>query len=159
MRRLSIGLAAIGLVIAACAQSPAPGAGTSSAPTASAAATASPTRGGTAIVAIWQEPSTLAAHYANQTVSDVVNFGVIEGLTSTTTDGEYIPNLAKTVPTVANGGAKVSADGKKLDVTWELKPGVKWSDGTPLTSADIKYTWEIWMKDPKTNSRTGFSEI
>jgi peptide/nickel transport system substrate-binding protein len=159
MRRLSIGLAAIGLVIAACAQSPAPGAGTSSAPTASAAATASPTRGGTAIVAIWQEPSTLAAHYANQTVTDVVNFGVIEGLTSTTTDGEYIPNLAKSVPTVANGGAKVSADGKKLDVTWELKPGIKWSDGTPLTSADIKYTWEIWMKDPKTNSRTGFSEI
>ena len=158
MRRLSIGLAAIGLVIAACAQSPAPGAGTSSAPTASAAATASPTRGGTAIVAIWQEPSTLAAHYANQTVSDVVNFGVIEGLTSTTTDGEYIPNLAKSVPTVANGGAKVTSDGK-LDVTWELKPGVKWSDGTPLTSADIKYTWEIWMKDPKTNSRTGFSEI
>ncbi|HEY9325145.1 MAG TPA: peptide ABC transporter substrate-binding protein [Candidatus Limnocylindria bacterium] len=159
MRRLSIGLAAIGLVIAACAQSPAPGAGTSSAPTASAAATASPTRGGTAIVAIWQEPSTLAANYANQTVTDVVNFGVIEGLTSTTTDGEYIPNLAKSVPTVANGGAKVSADGKKLDVTWELKPGIKWSDGTPLTSADIKYTWEIWMKDPKTNSRTGFSEI
>jgi peptide/nickel transport system substrate-binding protein len=110
MRRLSIGLAAIGLVIASCAQSPAPGAGTSSAPTAPAAATASPTRGGTAIVAIWQEPSTLAANYANQTVTDVVNFGVIEGLTSTTTDGEYIPNLAKSVPTIANGGAKVSAD-------------------------------------------------
>ncbi len=156
MRRLSIGLAAFGLVVAACAAPP-PAVTTSSAPSATAAAT--PTRGGTVIVAIWQEPSTLAAHYANQTVTDVVNFGVIEGLTSTTTDGEYVPNLAKSVPTVANGGAKLSADGKKLDVTWELKPGIKWSDGTPLTSADIKYTWEIWMKDPKTNSRTGFSEI
>src|SRR3979490_1668249 len=156
MRRLSIALGAFGLVIAGCGQ-PAPAGGTSPAPSSSAAAT--PTRGGTAIVAIWQEPATLAAHYANQTVTDVVNFGVIEGLTSTTTDGEYIPNLAKSVPTVANGGARVSADGKKLDVTWELKPGIKWSDGTPLTSADIKYTWEIWMKDPKTNSRTGFSEI
>ena len=156
MRRLSIALVAFGLVIAGCGQ-PAPAGGTSPAPSSSAAAT--PTRGGTAIVAIWQEPATLAAHYANQTVTDVVNFGVIEGLTSTTTDGEYIPNLAKSVPTVANGGARVSADGKKLDVTWELKPGIKWSDGTPLTSADIKYTWEIWMKDPKTNSRTGFSEI
>ena len=155
VRRLSIALAVFGLVIAACAAPP-PAVTTSSAPSASAAAT--PTRGGTAIVAIWQEPSTLAAHYANQTVTDVVNFGVIEGLTSTTTEGEYIPNLAKSVPTVANGGAKVTSEGK-LDVTWELKPGVKWSDGTPLTSADIKYTWEIWMKDPKTNSRTGFSEI
>src|SRR6266850_3534743 len=156
VRRLLIALAAVGLVVAACGTPP-PAATTSSAPSASAAAT--PTRGGTAIIAVWQEPSTLAAHYANQTVTDVVNFGVIEGLTSTTTDGDYIPNLAKSVPTLANGGAKVSADGKKLDVTWELKPGVKWSDGTPLTSADIKYTWEIWMKDPKTNSRTGFSEI
>ncbi len=158
MRRLAIALAAFGLVIAACGQ-PAPGAGTSAAPSATVAATASPTRGGTAIVAIWQFPATLAAHYANQTVTDIVDNGVIEGLAETNTNGDYIPTLAKQVPTIANGGAKLSADGKKLDVTWELKSGIKWSDGTPLTSADIKYTWEIWMKDPKVNNRTGFSEI
>src|SRR5688572_15526763 len=155
MRRLSIAFAVAGLIAAACGQPPT---GTSSpAPSAAASATAAPTRGGTAIVAIWQEPATLAAHYANQTVTDIVNYGVIEGLAETTTDGEYVPNLAKSVPTIANGGAVVK--GTKLDVTWELKPGIKWSDGTALTSADIKYTWEIWMKDPKTNSRTGFSEI
>jgi len=158
VRRLAIALAAFGLVIAACGQ-PAPGAGTSAAPSATVAATASPTRGGTAIVAIWQFPATLAAHYANQTVTDIVDNGVIEGLAETNTNGDYIPTLAKQVPTIANGGAKLSADGKKLDVTWELKSGIKWSDGTPLTSADIKYTWEIWMKDPKVNNRTGFSEI
>ena len=157
MRRLAIALAAFGLVIAACGQ-PAPGAGTSAAPSATVAATASPTRGGTAIVAIWQFPATLAAHYANQTVTDIVDNGVIEGLAETNTNGDYIPTLAKSVPTLANGGAKVTSDGK-LDVTWELKPGIKWSDGTPLTSADIKYTWEIWMKDPKVNNRTGFTEI
>ncbi len=158
MRRLAIAFAVIGSLITACGQ-PAPGTGTSPAPSGTVAATASPTRGGTAIVAIWQFPSTLAAHYANQTVTDIVDNGVIEGLAETNTNGEYIPTLAKQVPTLANGGAKVSADGKKLDVTWELKSGIKWSDGTPLTSADIKYTWEIWMKDPKVNNRTGFSEI
>jgi peptide/nickel transport system substrate-binding protein len=158
VRRLTIALGAIGLVIAACGQ-PAPGTGTSPAPSASVAASASPARGGTAIVAIWQFPATLAPHYANQTVSTIVTNGVIEGLTETTTTGEYIPTLATKVPTLANGAVKVSADGKKLDVTWELKPGVKWSDGTALTSADIKYTWEIFMKDPKVNNRTGFSEI
>jgi len=158
VRRLAIAFAVIGSLITACGQ-PAPGTGTSPAPSGTVAATASPTRGGTAIVAIWQFPSTLAAHYANQTVTDIVDNGVIEGLAETNTNGEYIPTLAKQVPTLANGGAKVSADGKKLDVTWELKSGIKWSDGTPLTSADIKYTWEIWMKDPKVNNRTGFSEI
>ena len=158
MKRLTIAFAVAGLIAGACGQPPT---GTTS-PTPSAAGSptaAAVTRGGTAIVAIWQEPATLAAHYANQTATDIVNNGVIEGLAETTTAGDYVPNLAKSVPTIANGGAKVSADGKKLDVTWELKPGIKWSDGTALTSADIKYTWEIWMKDPKTNNRAGFNEI
>src|SRR5688500_9926664 len=159
MGRLSIAFVVAGLIAAACGQPPT-GTGTSPAPSAAASASAALiTRGGTAIVAIWQFPSTLAAHYANQTVTDIVNNAVIEGLAETNNNGDYIPTLAKSVPTVANGGAKVSADGKKLDVTWELKSGIKWSDGTPVTSADIKYTWEIWMKDPKVNNRTGFSEI
>jgi peptide/nickel transport system substrate-binding protein len=154
MRRLSIALAAIGLVIAGCGQ-PAPVGGTSPAPSASVAAT--PTRGGTAIIAIWQEPSTLAPHYANQTVTDIVDYGVIEGLAETTDAGEYVPTLVKSVPTVANGGVTVTAD--KMDVKWELLPGLKWSDGKPVTSADIKFTWETWMKDPKVNSRTGYDQI
>ncbi len=158
MKRLAIALAVVGLVGAACGQ-PAPGGGPTTSPAPTAAATASPTRGGTAIVAIWQFPATLAAHYANQTVTTLVHNGVLEGLAETNTNGEYIPTLAAKVPSIANGGAKVSADGKKLDVTWELKPGIKWSDGTALTSADIKYTWEIFMKDPKVNNRTGFSDI
>jgi peptide/nickel transport system substrate-binding protein len=147
-------LAAIGLVIAGCGQ-PAPVGGTSPAPSASVAAT--PTRGGTAIIAIWQEPSTLAPHYANQTVTDIVDYGVIEGLAETTDAGEYVPTLVKSVPTVANGGVTVTAD--KMDVKWELLPGLKWSDGKPVTSADIKFTWETWMKDPKVNSRTGYDQI
>src|SRR5688500_16028933 len=158
MRRLSIAFAVAGLIAAACGQPPT-GTTTSPAPSAAASATAAVTRGGTAIVAIWQCPSTLAAHYANQTVTDIVNNAVIEGLAETNNNGDYVPTLAKSVPTVANGGAKVSADGKKLDVTWELKPSIKWSDGTPVTSEDIKYTWEIWMKDPKVNDRTGLREI
>jgi len=154
MRRLSIALGAIGLVIAGCGQ-PAPVGGTSPAPSASVAAT--PTRGGTAIIAIWQEPSTLAPHYANQTVTDIVNYGVIEGLAETTDAGEYVPKLVKSIPTVANGGVTVTAD--KMDVKWELLPGLKWSDGKPVTSADIKFSWETWMKDPKVNSRTGYDQI
>lgn len=151
-RQLLVILAAISIVAMACTPS-----GPTGSATQAPAATEAPVRGGTAIVAIWQEPSTLAPHYENQTVTGIVNYGVIEGLASTTTEGEYVPILATKVPTLGNGGAVVK--GTKLDVTWELRPGLKWSDGQPLTSADIKYTWEIWMKDPKVNNRTGFSEI
>jgi peptide/nickel transport system substrate-binding protein len=51
----------------------------------------------------------------------------------------FIPQLATDVPTAANGG--ISADG--LTITWHLKPNLKWSDGQPLTSADVKFTWQI----------------
>ncbi|HEX4747067.1 MAG TPA: peptide ABC transporter substrate-binding protein [Gaiellaceae bacterium] len=152
-RNLFVILAAAAMVVAACT----PAAPTGTQPTTAPAATEAPVRGGTAIVAIWQEPATLAYHYLNQTVSSIVLYGVSEGLAGTSHEGEYVPQLATKIPTVGNGGAVVK--GNKLDVTWELKPGIKWSDGAPLTSADIKYTWEIWMKDPKVNNRTGFSEI
>ena len=29
-----------------------------------------------------------------------------------------------------------------MSITYDLRPGVKWSDGQPLTSADVKYTIE-----------------
>ena len=145
-------LLAVALIATGCASAPGPTAGS---PAASASAV--PVRGGTAIVAIWQEPSTLAPLYKNQTVSDIVDYGVVEGLAATTTEGKYVPVLARSVPDVANGG--VTVNGNKIDVKWELQPNLKWSDGEPVTSADIKYTWQIWMKDPKVNNRTGYSEI
>ena len=46
--------------------------------------------------------------------------------------------LAAELPTLENGG--VSEDLKT--VTWKLKPGVVWSDGTPVHREDVKFTWE-----------------
>lgn len=151
MRRLSIVVAAIGLLVAACG--PTTGGPVSS----TAAASATPVRGGTLIFALWQEPVTLAPHYRNQTAANVAAAVVTEGLSATDTDGNYRPVLAKQIPTLANNGVKLT-DGK-MDVTWELQPGLKWSDGDPVTSADIKFTWQTWMKDPNTISRTGFDQI
>jgi peptide/nickel transport system substrate-binding protein len=126
--------------------------------TAAASATTQPiTRGGTAIVAIWQEPTTLGAPYGNQTVLGLVINGTVEGLADTTTDGKYVPTLATEVPDVANGGVVLKGD--RMDVTWKLRPGIKWSDGDPLTSADIYFTWALWRNDPKVNTRTGFELI
>jgi peptide/nickel transport system substrate-binding protein len=146
---------AIALVATACAS---PQGTPSTTASAAASATAQPiTRGGTAIVAIWQEPTQLGAPYGNQTVLGLVIQGTVEGLADTTTDGKYVPTLATRIPDVANGGVVIKGD--KMDVTWQLQKGIKWSDGDPLTSADIKYTWELWLKDPKVNTRTGFDQI
>ncbi|HQQ34130.1 MAG TPA: peptide-binding protein [Methylophilus sp.] len=43
----------------------------------------------------------------------------------------------------------ISADQKTI--TFTLKPGLKWADDKPLTSADVLYTWEA-VTNPKTAS-------
>lgn len=47
-----------------------------------------------------------------------------------------IPELATQVPTQKNGG--ISADGKTI--TYHLRKGVKWSDGTPFSADDVVFS-------------------
>ena len=67
-----------------------------------------------------------------------------------------LPDLASEVPSTTNGD--ISADG--LTITLKLKPNLKWSDGQPITSKDILYTWQMNV-DPKNAvlSRGGWSQI
>jgi len=48
-----------------------------------------------------------------------------------------VPDVATQVPTAANNG--ISSDG--LTYTVHLKSGVKFSNGDPLTSKDVVYSW------------------
>ena len=48
------------------------------------------------------------------------------------------PELATTVPTLANGG--ISKDG--LSITYHLRKGVKWQDGAPFSADDVIYTYQ-----------------
>jgi ABC-type transport system substrate-binding protein len=48
--------------------------------------------------------------------------------------GNYAPDLAVAVPTLANGGIRM-VHGAEV-VTIRLKRGLRWSDGSPITSAD-----------------------
>ena len=71
-------------------------------------------------------------------------FGAIDqGTTSTrfivfNENGEMVPALAEEIPTKENGG--VSAD--QTSLTWKLKKGVKWSDGSEFTADDVKFSAE-----------------
>src|SRR2546429_3527516 len=114
-----------------------------------------PVRGGTLVVAIWQEPNTLYPYYATQTVSNLVTEIALEGLVQVTPEGSYKAVLAKDVPTSGNGGLKLSPDGKGMDVTHHLRPGLKWADGQPVTSDDVRFTWQAIMKDPRVTTRGG----
>ncbi|MDZ4765280.1 MAG: peptide ABC transporter substrate-binding protein [Chloroflexota bacterium] len=54
-----------------------------------------------------------------------------------------VPRLATEIPSADNGG--VSADGKTITI--RLRDDIVWSDGTPITSADFVFTYEMFMAD------------
>ena len=89
----------------------------------------------------WQAPSILNPYLSGGTKDVESASMVIEPLGRYDQDGALVPYLAKEIPTVGNGG--VSAD--LTSITWTLKEGLLWSDGTPLTSADVKFTAEYCM--------------
>ena len=96
---------------------------------------------GTVNIIYWQAPSILNPFLSGGT-KDVESASlVIEPLARYNETGAMVPFLAEEVPTVANGG--VSADLKSI--TWKIKAGLLWSDGTPVTSADVKFTAEYCM--------------
>jgi peptide/nickel transport system substrate-binding protein len=80
-----------------------------------------------------------------------------ENLLTFTKDYKYVAVLAETVPSQSNGGVKL---GPPFTVTFKIRKAAKWSDGTPVTSADAKFTWQA-MIDPKFKaaSRTGWEQI
>lgn len=155
MRKLFLLLTAAVLLAAAVAV------GSARSAPAESAATAAPqrseaVRGGTLTVGLYQEPDNLNPFLAVQTASRLVRELVLEGLVDSGPGNSYRPQLATVVPTVKNGG--ISKNG--LRVTYRLRPNLKWSDGHPLTSADVKFTWQSVMnKANKVNSQAGYDQI
>ncbi len=91
----------------------------------------------------WQAPSILNPYLSGGTKDLESASLILEPLARYNQDGTLTPWLVDEVPTVANGG--VSED--LTTITWKLSEGLLWSDGTPLTSADVKFTYE-YCTDP-----------
>ena len=109
------------------------------------------------VVGYDREPDTLN-RFSTHILEDIETC-VVEGLVTTDEKMNIVPLLAASVPTLENGGVVLRQDGG-MDVTWRLRPDVKWHDGTPHTSADVKFTVEA-INSPAYNpeSTDGFDRI
>lgn len=137
------------MLVAACGQTAAPTPTTSAAATATAAPAARGL-GGDLKILYWQAPTILNAHQATGTKDADASRLVLEPLASFGGDGLPVANgLAAEIPTPTNGG--VTADFKI--VTWKLRTGVKWSDGTPFKASDVAFTYK-YQCDPATAATT-----
>ena len=92
----------------------------------------------------WQAPSILNPYLSGGTKDIESSSLVIEALGGYDPTGAMYARLAAEIPTVANGG--ISSD--LTSITWKLKPGVMWSDGTPFTSADVAFTADYCIGEP-----------
>jgi peptide/nickel transport system substrate-binding protein len=111
---------------------------------------------GTVTTLYWQAVSTINAYLSGGTKDLVASSNVLEPLASYDETGMLVPRLAEEIPTVANGGIPEDL----TSITWKLKPGILWSDGTPLTAEDVVFTGEYCM-DPEMGcvALTSFGDV
>ncbi len=105
--------------------------------------------GGQLKILYWQAPTVLNIHQGAGTKDQDPSRLVLEPLAAMSPEGKPVAVLAAEVPTIENGG--VSKDLKT--VTWKLKPGVKWSDGSEFTADDVVFTYN-YASDEKTAATT-----
>ncbi len=117
------------------------------------APTAAPTQPPARKVAtfIWtQEPDVLNPLYTNMWFSSITQ--QIWNCWAWDFDDQNNPHpvLVKEMPSVENGG--ISPDGKII--TLKLRDDIVWSDGTPITSEDFVFTYEMTMNPKNTVAST-----
>ena len=104
------------------------------------------------VVAEWQFPDTVNPYLAQAETDIEVSDSMFLNLVDVTPDLRTVPDLVTSVPTLANGGVKMNGAG--MDVTWTLKSGMQWSDGTPINCDDMTGTWK-WIMDPANTGLAG----
>ena len=112
--------------------------------------------GDTLTIAQVEEPQSLNPLRSSGFVSGELNGLVFSYLTTYDTKGGLMPQVARDVPSLSNGG--ISHDG--LRVTYHLRRDVRWQDGAPLTARDVVFTYDAIM-NPRNNaiSRFGYGDI
>jgi len=145
------------LLLAAC------GGSSATTTTATLASDYNPTKGvqgGSLIYSDWepvQDLNVLAS--SAQTTLEVAAGPIWAMLWGYDSKNKPIPDLVSDVPSIDNGLVK-KIDDTHMDITIKLKKGLKWSDGSPLTSADVKFTVDaICNPDVGAASQLGYDHI
>ncbi|MBI4040580.1 MAG: peptide ABC transporter substrate-binding protein [Deltaproteobacteria bacterium] len=98
------------------------------------------------IVGITQEPDTLNPLFQEMAASSEMYNLYFEDMVEFDLDWNIIPRLITELPTLKNGKVK-HLSGNRIEVTWTLKPNLKWADGTALTPQDFIITEQMTMDE------------
>jgi len=107
-------------------------------------------------IGLYQEPDSLNPVISSMAFASDVAQLEFDGLIRYDDTGHAIPDLAREVPSQANGG--ISKDGRTF--TYHLMPNAKWHDGVPVTAADVIFTYQQIMNPANlTPTRDGYDHI
>src|SRR6202045_5554929 len=84
-------------------------------------------------------PASMSIHEESTVFAEGPMMGVFNNLVMF---DQHVPqnSLNSIVPDLASSWSQ-SEDGKEL--TFKLRPGIKWHDGKPFTARDVKCTWDL----------------
>lgn len=102
---------------------------------------------GVARVSVNTDVNTFNPVISSLYVENYIQEAVFSGLVKYDGGGKLIGDLALTVPSRTNGG--ISADGRTI--VYHLRRNALWQDGVPVTSADVRFTYDTIM-NPASNS-------
>jgi peptide/nickel transport system substrate-binding protein len=114
------------------------------------------------VIATTQEFETLNPNIMSMATSTYLSYMVDRPLMVIDNAWNWQCELCTIVPSLENGLAKVVEDKgvKKLKVDWQLKPGLTWGDGKPVTGHDFKLSWEIGVSpNVSVQSKETFEKI
>lgn len=170
--RAAVVVVSLAVLAAACGGSTATSSTTSGAPTSTSAPTTTlppttsttevPPAGGEVVVGLLEEPASLSP-FGFEGISGVVaTIGAGVWVGAAKVDGEtleLVPDLLVTLPSVANGGLVVNADGTET-VSYEIDPRAVWADGVPISGDDFRFTYEqVMLSGVEGVDRSGYDLI
>lgn len=96
-------------------------------------------------IGITQEFESMNPLIMSMAASSYMSSMTHRGMVFLDASGKFVPHMAKSIPTIENGGAKFVGSGKTrgLVATWEIADNASWGDGTPVTCTDFKFAWEV----------------
>lgn len=82
---------------------------------------------------------------ATMNATTIMSKLVMRNLVTIDADGKWVPQLAKSIPTLENGGAKLVTVGtvKKVEAIWEILEAAVWGDGKPIICDDFSFAIKV----------------
>ena len=98
------------------------------------------------VIGITQFPSTLHPNIDSMAAKSYILGMAQRPFTAYDADWQLICMLCTELPTIENGLAVIEKQDDGSDgiaLTYTIRPDATWGDGTPVTTADVQFTYEV----------------